>query len=283
MHQILKELERDVQRNFFVLVDQIKEDLYDQDKCLNNPSCVTALPNMFKALHKLKAIINEYEKVIIEPTISKRKICCSYSSKNKREFLLEKQAKELAIKKQKLLKQATDFVLKKQKLTESSTYRNQDNNSKTEDREAKFAESRWNKLKQLNSIKKKQQQEECSRKQKYDSILFRYINNLSLSKEEKETLVNDCQYYMGCPFEELKHEQIDTIGEDSYYDDFDKSVLDPFLGKIEKIIKKDPKISLEELSKAILLDEYYLSKFLAEFGIYNTNGQWIIPSSENKD
>lgn len=276
IHQVLKELERDVQKDFFILVDQIKGDLYDNCNWMDNPSCSTTLPNMFKALHKLKAIINEYEKATIEPTVPKRKLCCSYASKNKREFLLEKQAKEFDLKKQKLIKQAQKIDQKKQEHTKKLIEIDLKRKRRTFLGEEGWVQNRWKQLGNRNSTNKKRQQEERSRKQKYDSLLFQYINGYSLSNEEYQTLVDDCEHCIGCSFEELQEKE-DNIYRESKYDEINQFVIEPFFKQITNMIEKDPKISLEALSKAALLDEYYLSRVLEEWGFKNEDGQWIVP------
>lgn len=252
MLQLLKELEHNVQQNFLDIMNKLNDDIFGFP---SKSSLGTPIPGLFDALHLLKAITIEYEKAIIDPTVQKRKLCCSFSSETKRKFLFDKQAKELAKKKQDILKDSNKYAL----------------NENSQNKKSEKTKKRWEYMGNLNQIRKNIIKNE----QKFDSLLLEYINNpYALSHDEFKFLKENSPKYTKLSLEKLEEKIEKQIYGDDENDKQVQIYFESCCNEIINMIRSDRKISLEALAKANHIDEYYLSKLLKKWNIKNINGRW---------
>lgn len=278
--QFLNDIERKLQKCYVGLMEEDIEDVQNTYDYQHNHLCSKTMPALYETLHMLKALTNEYEKATIEQTIPKINSCCTYSSKDKRASLLSNHANDLSEKKKKILDeikfgkntQDTDKkgISKGSANTDKKREERIDKEAPDTDKQEKTAQ-RWKNLSYFNRNLNERMRLNRATRKRFDSLLDEYINCSQLTENEYHFLKENCQKYTGSSLDELD-KTFDNM--DNSSETFEKEFMDPFLQIIKDLIKKNPNITLESLSKAVLVDEYYLGSLLQTKGIQQKNGRW---------
>ena len=242
MLQVLKNLERTMQNEYAELMFQHIED-HNEDKFFSDILCTEIKPQMYKSLHMLKAITLEFERAFVDQSIRRCHSYCTYSPGTKRNSLMNRHEKDRETAKQDLIKEGVD----------------------PEDEEKlKITTKRWNEIKRQNSYafskSEFRRKEDLDFKEKYNSLLEKELDGKKLTKAEQKFLNDEFGRFISLP-------------QQNEYENFEKTAK-TIKSKIINTIRKDRNISLEALSKAFFIDEYYLAKFLEKEYITLDNGRW---------
>ena len=258
-HQVMKDIERDLQKFHLELMKKESDDIGyidDFSEFKDNQFYSEAIPAMYRALHTLKALISEYEKMTIMQTIPKRTMCCTYSTKRKRNGLREKNKNEHAEKKKALLKAIP--------VETEATSKDRQDISAIRTVTTKHKNRKLNKL----------MEENRARNKRVESLLESFFENrLAITNDERIFLEENCKEYTGATLEELDRSFDDM---DKNPEKFEKDVIGPFKDEIKESIRKNPNITLESLSKTFQLDENYCINLLEMWNIQQKDGRWHI-------
>lgn len=246
LHKVMKTLERRMYHDYEELMYQYVSEIKNADDYFGNPLCTFVRPAMHYTWHMLRAITDEYEKMLIDVPISKRKFCCSFASNKKKGILQKNSVKRLAQMKDKMIQEI----------------KSEDNNSVNLKDLTKI---RWEQIRTQNQelyrnqfIQSKKLDDEWK---KVKTLLDRDIDGKKLSPEEKKYLDAHVGKYIARPPTDAEWDILYDYSLNGY-----KRIIDK--------IRNNRSISLEALSKAVHIDEYYLSDRLKLWEIECINGLW---------